>query len=109
MTSPIRKAPGESAAAFSARESAYLESLRKRGILGPKDMPKRGDTPPKPKPKPMPPSGGGRGRGGATPPPGMMYGPNDALMPIPKKGGSATGGGRPVMRAKGGMVKGKKK
>jgi hypothetical protein len=39
----------------------------------------------------------------------MMYGPNDALMPIPKKGGSATGGGRPVMRAKGGMVKGKKK
>jgi len=60
--------------------------------------------------KPVPPApGGGRGRGGMTPPPGMMYGPDDALIPIPKKGGAATGGGRPVRGMKrGGMVKGKK-
>lgn len=40
--------------------------------------------------------GGGRGRGGMTPPPGMMYGPNDRLIPIPKKGGggSSSGDGR---------------
>jgi len=35
--------------------------------------------------------GGGRGRGGMTPPPGMMYGPNDRLIPIPKKGGGVGG------------------
>jgi len=84
--------------------------------------------------KPVPPApGGGRGRGGMTPPPGMMYGPDDALIPIPKKGGTPRprgtspapgyGGGKPVrvmpgktpMRVTGGMgmksggtVKGKK-
>jgi hypothetical protein len=54
---------------------------------------------PRPKgPVPMPPAptGPGRGRGGMAPPPGMMFGPNDALTPIPKKGGAATGGGTPV-------------
>jgi hypothetical protein len=94
---PRPKKPGETVAEYNA----FIANLPKRGG--------QPGTGPKPKPMPMPPSGGGRGRGGATPPPGMMYGPNDALMPIPKKGGSATGGGRPVMRAKGGMVKGKKK
>lgn len=86
------------------------------------------------KPVPATPTGGGRGRGGMTPPPGMMYGPNDALIPIPKKGGGATGprgtspapgygGGKPKVSMtpirpgrppssggmkSGGMVKGKK-
>lgn len=83
------------------------------------------------KPVPAAPTGGGRGRGGMTPPPGMMYGPNDRLIPIPKKGGAATGGGRapidsdrviprptggvrgtsgpkPARMKSGGMVKGKK-
>jgi hypothetical protein len=59
---------------------------------------------PRPKgPVPMPPApmgpgpgrGGmtppmGPGRGGMTPPKGMMYGPNDALTPIPKKGGGTS-------------------
>ena len=83
--------------------------------------------------KPVPPTavGSGRGRGGMTPPPGMMYGPDDRLIPVPKKGGmgspkpSRVMGGpadkmgpvrgtakgpapMPAMK-KGGMVKGKKK
>jgi hypothetical protein len=54
MTSPLPKKPGESASAFAAREAAYLESLRKRGVLGPKDKPK-----PKPRVPVQPPRGGG--------------------------------------------------
>lgn len=72
--------------------------------------------------KPPPP---GRGRGGMTPPPGMMYGPDDRLIPIPKKGGvrgvpvggpkrgstggvRGTSGPKPARMKSGGMVKGKK-
>ena len=58
---------------------------------------------PRPKgPVPMPPVPKGPGRGGMTPPPGMMYGPNDALIPIPKKRGntpvSSSGGKKDAVR-----------
>jgi len=126
MASPIRpKPPGYT-------NPTPTPTRDKTGMpLPPKPYGTMGGTPGKPialvKPKPGTP---GRGRGGATPPPGMMYGPNDALIPIPKKGGGtpvrdSRGGspvrvmggsptkmgpgpvrtGAPVMRAKGGMVK----
>ena len=73
MVMPLPKNPGESAAAFAAREAAYLESLRKRGILGPKDKPKpvkpgRGKPTPVPvRPgKPVLYSGSGMKRGGTV-------------------------------------------
>ncbi len=52
----------------------------------------------------------GRGRGGMTPPPGMMYGPNDTLIPMPKPGkgkpkkGMAMGGMTKKGYNKGGMA-----
>lgn len=107
---PGPKKPGESAAEYSAR----VKAMEERWMAG-MGRPKTSGT------KPTGASaGGGRGRGGMTPPPGMMYGPNDALIPIPKKGGAGTGGGRPRHMGpgsglapkpgmkRGGMVKGKK-
>jgi hypothetical protein len=78
---PRPKKPGETVAEYNA----FIAN-----------MPNRGGTPPKPKPmppKPMPPSGGGRVMGG----------------PATKMGSGPAKTGAPVMRAKGGMVKGKKK
>jgi len=92
MVMPLPKNPGESAAAFAAREAAYLESLRKRGILGPKDKPKPispGRDRPKPVPTPVKP-----GKGKPTPVPVR---PGKPLL--------YSGSG---MKS-GGMVKGKKK
>ena len=116
---PGPKKPGESAAEYSARVKA-MEERWKAGIGRPKTSGTK-------------PTGAGGGRGGMTPPPGMMYGPDDGLIPIPKKGGTPRprgtspapgyGGGKPVrvmpgktpMRVTGGMgmksggtVKGKK-
>jgi hypothetical protein len=92
---PGPKKPGESAAEYSAR----VKAMEQKWMSGGRPKTSSGSS-----------SGGGRGRGGATPPPGMMYGPNDALIPIPKKGGGTpvrvTGG---MGMKSGGMVKGKKK
>jgi hypothetical protein len=92
MVMPLPKNPGESAAAFAAREAAYLESLRKRGILGPKD-----------KPKPVKP-----GRGKPTPVPTPVKPGRGKPTPVPVRPG------KPVLYSgsgmkSGGMVKGKKK
>ena len=108
------------------------------GYTGP--MTTAGGVPKGPKPagtgrdsRPIKPETPGRGRGGMTPPPGMMYGPNDALIPIPqpskpgkgtpvkpsskgktplsgmgKMAGMAKGGATKKGMAKGGMTKGKK-
>jgi hypothetical protein len=88
MVMPLPKNPGESAAAFAAREAAYLESLRKRGLLGPKDKDK-------PKPKPRVPVQPPRG-GGSSP-----------VRVMPGKTPMRVTGGMGMKR--GGMVKGKKK
>ena len=97
MVMPLPKNPGESAAAFAAREAAYLESLRKRGILGPKDKPKPispGRDRPKPVPTPVKP-----GKGKPTP-----VRPGKPLPVAPGKPVLYSG---PGMK-RGGTVKGKK-
>ena len=91
MVMPLPKNPGESAADFAAREAAYLESLRKRGILGPKD-----------KPKPVKP-----GRGKPTPVPTPVKPGRGKPTPVPVRPG------KPVLYSgsgmkRGGTVKGKK-